>query len=113
MSSNFTKSGNPTGALAAAALVGIFNGFTSFGGSTAEAASSLASLECSQLRQVTHSLAGTRMILNNNEDPGKHDCKGQNDCRGQGGCSSNENGCRGKNSCKGKGGCNANRDQTK
>lgn len=86
-----------SGALAVAAVTGLFSGMAYASTPSVPGISS----------SVSHSavaLAGTAGGVMNHE-AGKHDCKGHNECKGQGGCKTGDNGCKGKNSCKGHGGC--------
>lgn len=97
-----------SGALATAALSGLFAGSAS--------ANPLGSQGITNPSTLSYSLAGTQAFGGlgaggengcGGKDGcgGKHDCKGKNECKGKGGCKSGDNGCKGKNSCKGKGGC--------
>ena len=87
-----------TGALAGAALAGLFAG--------SAYATSLTSQGVNAVTRATASgLAGAAAYDTVYGEAGKHGCKGHNECKGQGGCKTGDAGCKGKNTCKGKGGC--------
>lgn len=90
-----------SGAIAAAAMTGLFTG-------TAHAATVAGAGIQNTASQLTPASVHAGVALGEHT-AGKHDCKGKNECKGQGGCQSGDNGCEGKNSCKGHGGCNSNK----